>query len=192
MIDIAETTRKIDALVNRHQNALQQVEQERVAVDDAKTSVIRIESARSISQVIAEELQSRAHDRIARVVTRCLEAVFDDPYEFKIVFERKRGKTEALLVLTRDGQVLDRPMDEVGGGVLDVAGLALRLACVLVSRPPARRVLILDEPFRFIRGAENRSRTKRMLELLAEEFGVQWIINTDIPDYKLGRVVDVG
>jgi hypothetical protein len=117
--------------------------------------------------------------------------VFDDPYEFNIRFEKKRGKTEAVLEFTRDGEVYSDPLNEVGGGVVDVATLALRLACVMVSRPAMRRTFVLDEPWSNVRGRDNRKRTRQVLSVLAEEFGVQWILNTDIPDYCLGKIVEM-
>lgn len=167
-------------------------ERDREAVAEAHKTVEAVEEARAILQTIAEELQRRAHNRIAMVVSRCLSAVFDDPYSFHIRFERKRGKTEAVLEFRRDGEVFTDPLNEVGGGVLDVAALALRLACVMVSKPPARKVFILDEPWSNVRGEGNRERTRKMLEVLADEFEVQWIINTDIPAYRLGKVIEMG
>jgi translation initiation factor RLI1 len=117
--------------------------------------------------------------------------VFEDPYEFKIEFEKKRGKTEAVLQFVRNGIVFDEPMSEVGGGVIDVASLALRLACVLIHRPAPRRVFILDEPWSYIRGQENKRRTRTLLKILADEFDVQWIINTDIDVYRMGSVIEM-
>ena len=75
---------------------------------------------------------------------------------------------------------------------VDVAALALRLACVVLARPPRRRLLVLDEPFRFVRGRENRARTRRMLTGLAGDLGFQIILCTDIPEYRLGMIVEMG
>lgn len=190
-MDIAAVGNEIRRLQTRHDQAVLSAEKERKVLDEVVQNVDALEEARTVVQCVAEELQKRAHDRIARVVTRCLAAVFDEPYEFRIVFERKRGKTEAKLQFERDGQTYDDPLNEVGGGVLDVAALALRLSCLLVSRPPARKTLILDEPWSNVRGEDNRRRTRRLLEVLADEFSVQWIVNTDIETYRSGTVVEV-
>ena len=107
-------------------------------------------------------------------------------------FDRKRGKTEAQLVFERDGVQLEDPLNEIGGGVVDVAALALRLSSILLSRPPMRRFLALDEPFKSIRGKENRARTRLMLQRLAEDLKLQILINTDIPEFQLGTVVELG
>jgi ABC-type uncharacterized transport system YnjBCD ATPase subunit len=94
-------------------------------------------------------------------------------------------------VFIKDGVVLDDPLNEVGGGVIDVASLALRLSCILLMRPPMRRLLVLDEPFSNIRGESNKARTREMLQMLATEMGIQIVINTDIPAYRLGTVVEL-
>jgi hypothetical protein len=190
-MDFQQATRKVQALENKLSCANGSVELERAEVEQAKEVLIHVEEAQRITQHIASLLQQRAHERMSRVVSRCLEAVFEEPYEFLIRFERKRGKTEAVLEFTRDGEVYSDPLNEVGGGVLDVAALALRLSCVMVSKPPSRRTFILDEPWSNVRGASNRDRTSKLLKVLSEEFGVQWIINTDIPSYRAGTVVDM-
>jgi len=192
MLDFDRIADQVQSLKNQQAMVAEAVTRETAAVAGDKQEVASVEEARAITQTIAEEMQRRAHDKIAKVVTRCLAAVFDDPYEFDIRFERKRNKTEAVLEFRRDGQVYDDPINEVGGGVLDVASLALRLACVMVSCPPTRRAFVLDEPWSSIRGGGNRSRTRKLLETLSEEFGVQWIINTDIPSYRMGKIIEMG
>lgn len=188
-VDVEQQVREIKA---RWEAAGRAAASEAEALEKVFADVDRLEEARTITQAIAEEIQRRAHERIARVVTRCLAAVFDDPYEFNIRFDKKRGRTEAVLEFSKEGKVFDDPLNEVGGGVLDVAGLALRLAVALVSRPPCRLTFVLDEPWSNVRGTENRRRTGRLLSVLAEEFGVQWIVNTDIADYRLGTVIELG
>lgn len=154
------------------------------------SSMIRAtEEAQSILQHIATTIQEQAHSKIASVVTRCLEAVFDDPYEFQITFERKRGKTEAVLSFVRDGQQV-HPLSASGGGVVDVAAFALRLACLMLSVPRKRRTLVLDEPFKFV-SKEYRHRIRELLETLAEEMDVQFIMVTHIPELECGKVVEI-
>lgn len=171
------------------------VRQEQKNYVEAEDNLINAEEAQQIIQNVAIAVQEDAHDKIAAVVSRCLEAVFDEPYEFRIHFERKRGRTEAVLMFVRGDLVLLDPINEAGGGVIDVAAFALRLACLVLERPIRRRILILDEPFAKIRGERNRQRMRALLETLTEEFGIQIIlcIDTDAyPDFALGRVIEVG
>jgi len=154
------------------------------------------EEAQRISQNIAREIQQQVHNKVSKIVTRCLEAVFvDDPYEFAIRFDCKRGKTDAKLIFIRDGIELDDPVNQVGGGVIDVASLALRLSCILLSRPVRRRLLVLDEPLKNVRGKQNRKNVRSLLEALSKEMEVQIILNVDIdsyPEFVFGSVLEMG
>jgi len=148
-----------------------------------------ISEAQELAQAVAQAIQQQAHDRIAEVVSRCLEAVFDEPYQFIINFERKRGRTEASLRFKRDGVEVD-PMTASGGGVVDVAAFALRLSCLVLNNPPLRRVLILDEPFKFL-SKHYRPRIRDLMLTLAQEMKVQFVMVTHIQELVSGTVVEV-
>lgn len=156
----------------------------------ATASLAAHTEAQAALQQIAQAVQEAAHGKLAAVVTRCLAAVFTDPYEFAIRFERKRGRTEAKLVFVRDGEEVD-PLTEGGGGPVDVAAFALRVACLCMAKPARRRMLVLDEPFRNVHGL-NRQRLKGLLHTLATELGMQFIIATNEVDLQTGKVVDLG
>lgn len=145
--------------------------------------------ALDIAQKVAKKVQQEAHSRISAVVSRCLSTVFDDPYEFQIIFEEKRGKTEARIVFIRDGKELD-PLTAAGGGVVDVAAFALRLACLVLARPPHRKLVVLDEPFKFVSLAKI-PKVRALLESLSEEMGLQIIMVTHITDLQTGNIVEV-
>lgn len=127
-------------------------------------------------QRIAQDCQQRVHERIAAVVSKCLSTVFDDPYSFRIQFVQRRGKTDAVLSFYRDGLEVD-PLEAAGGGPVDIAVVALRLACVLCSRPKLRRLLVLDEPFKHL-APELHPLAARMLMELSKETKTQIILVT--------------
>jgi len=148
-----------------------------------------VEEAQTLLQAVAAIVQQSAHGQIAGVVSRCLEAVFDDPYEFRVEFVERRGKTEAVMQLVRDGESVD-PMAAAGGGVVDLAAFAARLAKLVLSKPSRRRLLVLDEPFRFI-SRDLRPRVRELIETLAEEMAVQFVLVTHDPMLTVGKVVEV-
>ena len=183
-------TAKITALHHRHALATARAAEEEAAATTAADNLTAAHQAQAAAQHIAEATQQQAQGRIAAIVSRCLLAVFgDDAYDFRIVFERKRGKTEAALLFARGGLEAD-PLTATGGGVVDVAAFALRLAALMLSRPPARRLLVVDEPFRFV-STEFRPQVRRLLETLAEEMGVQIILVTHAPEFSIGKVVSL-
>jgi DNA repair exonuclease SbcCD ATPase subunit len=148
------------------------------------------ERAQVVLQTAAADVQNAVHEQIATVVSKCLKAVFDDPYEFRIIFERSRGKTSARLVFVRNGQEYD-PRFSVGGGVLDVASFALWVACLLAKRPRPRLFLCADEPFRHL-SRRYSARMAKCLETLASEFVIQFVIVTHNSEFEVGKVVRIG
>jgi len=157
-----------------------------LAVGERRAAVV--EASLWVSQVV-EGMRAATQDRMATVVTRCLALVWDDDaYQFAIKVD---DKGRAGFQLSRAGQVYspDPDDDQVEGGVLDVAAFALRLSVVLASRK--EKVLVLDEPFRFV-SKEFRPAVSRLLEVLAAEFGVQIIQITHATELVSGDVVRIG
>jgi DNA repair exonuclease SbcCD ATPase subunit len=194
MNDLRECRREVDRLVARRDAARDRLaaDEARLASADALTAASR--EAQALLQAVAAEVQEIAHERIASVVSRCLDAVFGEGfYAFRIAFDRKRGKTEARLLFVRDGHEMD-PADECSGGAVDVAAFALRLAVLTLQRPPLRRCLILDEPFRHLKPPEVLApRVCALLETLAAEFDLQIVLVPSIDrHYQVGKVVRLG
>lgn len=173
-----------------HRTALTGLEAQRTdtaeQVVDCGQLKIRLTAALEIAQHVAQNIQEQAHEKIAGVVTNCLQMVFEKPYVFKIIFTRKRGRTEADLVFEKDGITCD-PLTASGGGVVDVAAFALRLSCIVLNKPTLRRVVLLDEPFKFV-SAQYRDNVRQMLEDLAQDFQMQFIMVTHIDELISGKV----
>jgi DNA repair exonuclease SbcCD ATPase subunit len=149
-------------------------------------------AAKEIVQTISLDCQQQCQQRIAFVVTRCLEAVFGDKtMRFSLVFEQKRGQTEVRgVLLDAEGHELD-PINSCGGGVLDVAAFGLRLACMMLMRPRPAKVLVLDEPFKFV-SSGYRPAITQLLQELSQEMGVQIIMVTHLPELMaIGHQVEI-
>lgn len=192
--DQSTLEQKILSYKREHEVAVAVHETARKAYIDSLNALEDAETAQKIVQYVAQEVQEQAHQRLSSVVTRCLEVVFEEPYQLRIEFAQKRGRTEANLVFVREGMVLTDPLNEAGGGTIDVAAFALRLGCLVMERPRKARLLVLDEPFTRIRGKRNRERMRGLLESLSQEFGVQFVICVDhdaYPEFLLGNVVEV-
>jgi DNA repair exonuclease SbcCD ATPase subunit len=186
-MNLAELQKRTTRAEVSYRSAVQSYNEAKAEKKEADRSVSDSQEAQGIIQAVAQQVQQAAHDRIASVVSRCLEAVFDEPYEFRIEFERKRGRTEARLEFVRNGTAMD-PMTASGGGVVDVAAFALRISSLMLARPPLRRLVVLDEPFKFV-SEEYRENVKELLEQLAEEMGIQFLMVTHIRELECGKVV---
>lgn len=181
--------KRVSELSQAWTQARRKVGESRALLEECLERSVRAVEAQELAQQVAQQVQQQAHEAIAGVVSQCLEAVFDEPYEFKILFDRKRGRTEAQLVFERDGEQVD-PLTASGGGVIDVAAFALRLSCLMLSQPPVRKLLVLDEPFKFV-SREYIGRVRTMLEKLAEDMEVQFVIVTHINELRCGTVVQL-
>lgn len=172
--------------------ASSQTDSELKNVAKAKLDHTTALEAQGVLQAVAQKVQQHAHDKIASVVTRCLEAVYgEESYKFVIDFRRQRGKTEAVLQFIKDDLLLEDPVNEVGGGVLDVAAFALRVACLILCRPALRRTLWLDEPFRHL-SKDLRPAARDLITTLAKEMRIQFVIVTHDPALRIGKVIEIG
>ena len=115
---------------------------------------------------------------MSSIVSSALVGIFPDPYEFVVRFVQKRNKTECLLLFRRDGEEFT-PVDSSGGGALDIASFALRVAFWCIGS--TRNSIILDEPFRFL-SANLQSKAGELLKRLSKELNIQFIVVTHIKE----------
>lgn len=185
-MQIAKYRKIINEKRQERRTTKQQLETTTESLSAVSQKEVDVAEALSFVQQVAQTVQQQVHNQIANVVSHCLSAVFDEPYKFCILFERKRNRTEARLVFERNGIEVD-PLTASGGGVVDVAAFALRLSCMMLHKPVLRKILIMDEPFKFV--SENyQDRVRILLETL---MGVQFIMVTHIPRLKCGSVIEI-
>lgn len=139
-------------------------------------SLHRHEEAKEIIRTVGQKTQEQLSYHISDITTLALEAVFQNPYELKVEFVQRRNKTECDLLFSRDGVDVD-PLSASGGGAVDVASFALRIASWSMMNPRTRNTIILDEPLRFLSG-DNQERASAMIKELSQRLGIQFIIIT--------------
>jgi len=189
-MNLPETRKKVNRLLGDLNSIKKQYKEEKKNLKQAEKELEYTKEAQIITQQISQMIQQQAHKKIEGVVSKCLEGVFGNEYGFKIRFERKRGRTEANLLLLREGHEIEDVLNSDSGGVIDVASLALRLACIVLTKPHLRRIIIMDEPFRNL-DLQNREKVRMLLEELAENFEVQFIIVTHELAFQIGKVIEI-
>lgn len=148
-------------------------------VKENKRSLRRHEQAREVIRKVGLSTQQQLQFHISDITSLALEAVFDDPYELAVEFVQRRNKTECDLYFTRDGNQMD-PLSASGGGAVDVASFALRIASWSMQHPKSRNVIILDEPLRFL-SADHQEKASVMIKEISQKLGIQFIIITHEP-----------
>jgi ABC-type molybdenum transport system ATPase subunit/photorepair protein PhrA len=136
---------------------------------------VRIEEARTVIILVAQQTQQKVQLYISDVVTSALEMVLDEPYEFHVEFVQRRNKTECDLLFSRNGYEVN-PLEASGGGAVNVASLALRVALLTLSKND--KILILDEPLHFLHSRVLHQRAAELLETLAKQNKIQIIMIT--------------
>ena len=175
-MDLENLNKQVDRLKFKYDSLLTGIVREESEIERIKQQ-FKIESKVSVLfQTAAKELQEKAHERISVIVTKCLQIVYQNDIEFTIQFERKRNKTEASLLFKKGEHVID-PMNASGGGLIDIASFALRLACLMLQRPVVRKTIVMDEPFRFV-STEYQDNIKTMMHYLQEKLNLQFIYVT--------------
>jgi len=151
-----------------------------------KRSLRRHEQAREVIQAAGLKTQESLSFHISEITSLALEAVFDDPYALEVEFIRRRNKTECDLFFARNGERI-KPMDASGGGAVDVATFALRIASWSMQNPRSRNTIILDEPLKNL-DANRIERGSEMLKEVSKKLGIQFIIVTH--ETKLAAFAD--
>lgn len=146
-------------------------------IDEGHKAVRRHEKAREIIKQVGLKTQSRLSYNISEVATMALTAVMDNPYELKLEFVERRNKTECDIFFERDGERI-YPFAG-GGGAVDIAAFALRVASLSMERPRRRNTLILDEPFKHLKGEEANRKMLEMISKISEQLGLQIIMVSD-------------
>lgn len=154
----------------------------------ARKALGNVQKGQQILQALAQEIQSRTHKDLARVVSKCLQGVFEDDYRLQVEFVQRRGKTEAEFIYQLGKQTIN---PRTTSGVLrEVTALALRLASLIMTMPACRRLLILDEPFPGLdRGKIGKM--GKLVKTLAGELNTQILLTTHSEHLEVGRVIQL-
>lgn len=120
--------------------------------------------------------QQQLQYHISDITSLALDAVFDEPYKLVAEFLERRNKTECDLFFVRENERID-PLSASGGGAVDVAAFALRIASWSMQKPKSRNVIILDEPLKYL--SENyQEKGSAMIKEISQRLGIQFIIVT--------------
>lgn len=178
--------------MGKEQFIQQSIKQKTIQLSANKTDLVRHEKAHEIIKEVGSKTQELLQVQISDITSLAMEAVFEDPYKLEVLFVERRNNNECDLLFERDGQLM-KPLDASGGGAVDVAAFALRIASWSLSSPSLRNVIILDEPMRFL-SRNLQEKASQMIKQISKKLGIQFIIVTH--EAKLtesaDRVFEVG
>lgn len=138
------------------------------------------EQAQHIIQVVAQNTQKELEYHISDIVSLALASVFNNPYELGVEFVIRRNKTEADIYFVR-GTDRVHPISASGGGAVDVASFALRVALWSLMRPKKAEVLVLDEPFKWL-SVDLQEKASQMMQEISKKIGLQILMVSHVQD----------
>ena len=169
---------------------LKRFEQRRLARDAAQMAVTQAEAetarteelvevadqVRVFFNLLAEAQRKEMEQKVEGLVDYGVQMVFGPHYRFKVVSEFKGKSVRTEFFILNDGLQLPI-LDATGGGVGDVVAFLLRVVMLCLVRPVQRRVLVLDEPFKFVSAAHFQTLGELLRELTAQ-LGIQLVMVT--------------
>lgn len=173
-MDISEVKTKINKAKGARDLILSTIKTSKKSLKTEQDRQKSIEKAQVLIQLTAKETQEKLRYHIEDIVNTALDTCFPGEYDFKVDFIIKRGKTEADLYLSKDGERID-PMTASGGGLVDIVSFALRLSAWALSRTDP--VIVLDEPFKFL-SSNLRPLAGEILQTLSKKLKLQIIMVT--------------
>lgn len=186
MTDTTTLRQRCDALKAQQALVAKRQDDANARLTAARASQLDIDAVQRTVQYVAARVQTGFGNYVGAIVTKALHHVFPDRRKdsFVVRFRENRGKTECPLLLRTEAGEEAHPYDCAGGGVWDTLSYALRPAMLVLEQPAPSRLLILDEPFKFLHGASARRRALRMLYNTSKALGIQTIIvhQSDIGD----------
>lgn len=184
MSDVQALRRDLEQRKGRKAQLDEDLKQTALNLRQASRDLKKHQEAREVIKMVALRTQEHLQYHISETVTGALRAVFPDPYEFVVEFVERRGRTECDLLFKRGDMSVD-PLTAAGGGAVDVAAFALRVAAWSMMRPRSRALLILDEPFRYL-SADLLPRAGEMLQEVASRLGLQVLLVTHAEELVAG------
>lgn len=179
MLSIPELQKKVANGRARLDIATSSLEEKQAKLQTLGTDLDSQRKALALLQDVASKTQDQLKDAIEHIVQGSIDLLFPG-YEFKVNFVPKRGKVDAEFRLCK-GDVEFDPLESNGGGVVDAITFSLRAGCLRLAAK--RQLLLLDEPFKYVRDGENikpRKELGRVLSTLVERMGVQVIMVGDV------------
>lgn len=188
MNHLAQLRSEIDKRKGNKEQLEKDIESLQIKIRENRKHLKNLDEARTIIQIVGQEIQKQLKFHISDIASLALDSIFSDPYKLVLNFQTKRNKTECEILFERNGAAM-KPKDSSGGGSVDIAAFALRIASWAMQRPRSRPTIILDEPFKNI-SVVYREDASSMIKEISKRLGVQFIIVTHMTE--LAQFADKG
>lgn len=144
----------------------------------SKVNVVKLEKTGLVLQKLAEDQRELAKKHLEELATRALRYSMgtEDRVELEVDNTRKRPQASLWIVNDETGLRTD-PLEENGGGIVDIVGLALGIISLQTNEPIINGPIIFDEPFKMV-SKEYVPMLVEFIQKISVDFGRQIIMVT--------------
>lgn len=177
-MEFTEIENKLNTLKVKKQSNEELLKTRKQRLEEIKTETEEVLKSISVCQSVATEVQKQLSVKIDTIVNLALATCFGDEYTFKLNYVPARGKTEVEFLLLQNGKEID-PMNQNGGGLIDILCFALRVAVFNISHTDD--VMVFDEPFRFV-SKGLREKVAEVVHTFSERLNIQIVEVTHVEE----------
>ena len=177
-MEFTEIQEKLNTLRVKKQSNEELLKSRKQRLEEIKAETEETLKSISVCQNVATEVQKQLSVKIDTIVNLALATCFGDEYTFKLNYVPARGKTEVEFLLLQNGKEID-PMNQNGGGLIDILCFALRVAVFNISHTDD--VMVFDEPFRFV-SKGLREKVAEVVHTFSERLNIQILEVTHVEE----------
>ena len=163
--------------LERKKGKKQQIEKNIAKAEKQLAKVRRSLEANELAQPIIHEVakitQKELQGHISDLVTYGLTGILVPPPTFELDLVTRR-------IREKDKQT--DPMGSSGGGAVDITSLTLRLAMKTLQEQGTRPILILDEPLKWLKGADLPLKGAELIKQFSSQLKIQVIMASHDPE----------
>jgi len=178
MSEITQLRNKLEQQKGQKMQIAKSLTAVRVEIKKYRTSLTLHEKAREVVRIVGLATQKQLQFHISDITSLALEAVFENPYSLEVEFVQRRNKTECDLYFVRDEMRVD-PITASGVGAVDIAAFALRIASWSMAQPKSSNTILLDEPFKHLKGEVENKKALDMIKKITDKLKMQIIMVSD-------------
>lgn len=136
------------------------------------------EKALYVLQKLSETQRNAAKESLEELGTQALQYSMGSNYEMKIDIDNTKKRPQAFLYVRDIANDMETdPLEENGGGIVDIISIALKVITLQVSDPVIDGPLIFDEPFKMV-SKEYIPMLAEFLKKISKDFSRQIIMST--------------
>jgi|PlaIllAssembly_1097288.scaffolds.fasta_scaffold26503_3 DNA repair exonuclease SbcCD ATPase subunit len=160
--------------------ALETYRKTKEQLDEKREQTLALEKLQNLIIDIGQKSQEEVIKYMEETVGLAIKSIFGEEYNFKIEFEMKRDQTECRFYVDKNGLLLEPRSDSLGGGIIDVAALALHVLVLILEKAPP--ILIIDEPQLKNVSKGHLPEVAEMVSRLVKMLDIQLIMVSHIPE----------